>query len=46
MTNPPPVARMGDVAEIASAALFLAHPQQGYVNGQIIHVNGGLFMGT
>lgn len=46
MTNPPPVARMGEVSEIASAALFLAHPQQGYVNGQIIHVNGGLFMGT
>ena len=46
MTNPPPVPRMGDVDEIASAAMFLAHPQQGYVNGQIIHVNGGIFMGT
>ena len=46
MSNPPPVGRMGDVSEIASAALFLAHPQQGYVNGQIIHVNGGIFMGT
>ena len=46
MTNPPPVPRMGEVAEIASAALFLAHPQQGYVNGQIMHVNGGLYHGT
>jgi len=46
MSNPPPVPRMGEVAEIASAALFLAHPQQGYVNGQIIHVNGGLYHGT
>ncbi|MEM9355335.1 MAG: SDR family oxidoreductase [Pseudomonadota bacterium] len=46
MTNPPPVPRMGEVAEIASAAMFLAHPQQGYINGQIIHVNGGIFMGT
>lgn len=46
MTNPPPVPRMGEVAEIASAAMFLAHPQQAYVNGQIIHVNGGIFMGT
>lgn len=46
MSNPPPVPRMGDVDEIASAALFLAHPRQGYVNGQIIHVNGGIFMGT
>ena len=46
MDSPPPVPRMGEVDEIASAALFLAHPQQAYVNGQIIHVNGGLVMGT
>ncbi len=46
MVNPPPVPRMGEVAEIASAAMFLADPQQAYINGQIIHVNGGLFYGT
>ena len=46
MENPPPVPRMGHVDEIASAALFLADPKQAYVNGQIIHVNGGLFNGT
>jgi 3-oxoacyl-[acyl-carrier protein] reductase len=44
--NQPPVPRMGHVDEIASAALFLADPRQGYVNGQIMHVNGGLYMGT
>jgi len=42
----PPVPRQGQVDEIASAALFLAHPDQGYVTGQIIHVNGGAYLGT
>ena len=42
----PPVPRQGHVDEIASAALFLAHPDQGYITGQIIHVNGGAFLGT
>jgi len=42
----PPVPRQAHVDEIASAALFLAHPDQGYVTGQIIHVNGGAYLGT
>jgi 3-oxoacyl-[acyl-carrier protein] reductase len=42
----PPVPRQGEIAEIASAALFLAHPDQGYITGQIIHVNGGAYLGT
>lgn len=42
----PPVPRDGHVDEIASAALFLAHPKQGYLTGQIIHVNGGAYLGT
>jgi len=42
----PPVPRKGQVDEIASAALFLAHPEQGYLTGQVIHVNGGMFLGT
>ena len=41
-----PVPRKGHVDEIASAAHFLAHPDQGYITGQIIHVNGGAFFGT
>lgn len=44
--TPTPVPRMGHVDEIASAALFLADPKQGFVTGQIIHVNGGYYMGT
>jgi 3-oxoacyl-[acyl-carrier protein] reductase len=42
----PPVPRQGRVDEIASAALFLAHPDQGYLTGQVIHVNGGAYLGT
>ena len=44
--NMPPVPRTGHVDEIASAALFLAQPEQGYLTGQIIHVNGGAYLGT
>jgi 3-oxoacyl-[acyl-carrier protein] reductase len=46
MASPPPVPRQGEVREIASTALYLAHPRQAYVNGQIIHVNGGIYLGT
>lgn len=45
-SSPTPVPRMGHVDEIASAALFLADPKQGFITGQIIHVNGGYYMGT
>ncbi|WP_062212158.1 3-oxoacyl-[acyl-carrier-protein] reductase [Aureimonas sp. AU12] len=39
-----PMKRMGDASEIASAALFLASEEAGYVTGQTIHVNGGMAM--
>lgn len=42
----PPVPRHGQSDEIASAALFLAHPDQGYITGQVIHINGGAYLGT
>jgi 3-oxoacyl-[acyl-carrier protein] reductase len=45
-TSLPPVPRQGQSEEIASAALFLAHPDQGYLTGQVIHVNGGAYLGT
>jgi 3-oxoacyl-[acyl-carrier protein] reductase len=41
----PPVPRDAHVEEIASAALFLAHPDQAYLTGQVIHVNGGAYLG-
>ena len=42
----PPVGRLGSVDEIASSVRYLCDPAQGYVTGQIIHVNGGFFLGT
>jgi 3-oxoacyl-[acyl-carrier protein] reductase len=42
----PPVPRQGQVEEIASAVLFLAHPEQGYITGQVIHINGGAYLGS
>ena len=45
MDSPPPVPRMATVDEIASAVHYLCLPEQGYLTGQIIHVNGGMFYG-
>lgn len=39
-----PLARFGDTKEIAKAAVFLASDDSGYITGQTIHVNGGMFM--
>jgi len=39
-----PAGRMGDADEIASAVLYLASPEAGYVTGATLHVNGGMAM--
>ncbi|MEM7524403.1 MAG: 3-oxoacyl-[acyl-carrier-protein] reductase [Pseudomonadota bacterium] len=39
-----PASRMGEAAEIAAAALYLASDEAGYVTGQTLHVNGGMAM--
>jgi 3-oxoacyl-[acyl-carrier protein] reductase len=39
-----PAGRMGTSEEIASAAVYLASEEAGYVTGQTIHVNGGMAM--
>ncbi|WP_182085690.1 3-oxoacyl-[acyl-carrier-protein] reductase [Aureimonas sp. ME7] len=39
-----PMKRMGQAAEIASAALYLASEEASYVTGQTLHVNGGMAM--
>jgi 3-oxoacyl-[acyl-carrier protein] reductase len=39
-----PMRRMGSAVEIASAVLYLASNEAGYVTGQTIHVNGGMAM--
>ena len=39
-----PSARLGDPKDIANAVLFLASSQSDYINGETLHVNGGLYM--
>lgn len=39
-----PMARMGEVEEIAEVVVFLASPAASFVTGQEIGVNGGLYM--
>lgn len=39
-----PVRRIGTVNDIAAACLYLASPSAGFINGQVIHANGGRYM--
>lgn len=39
-----PMARMGGADDIASAVVYLASTEAGYVTGTTIHVNGGMVM--
>jgi 3-oxoacyl-[acyl-carrier protein] reductase len=39
-----PLGHLGKPADIANAVAWLASPQAGYVTGQEIHVNGGMYM--
>ncbi len=39
-----PSARMGEPEDIANAVLFLASNQSDYINGETLHVNGGMYM--
>ncbi len=39
-----PLGRLGQVADVAAAVLYLASPDASYVTGNTIHVNGGMFM--
>jgi 3-oxoacyl-[acyl-carrier protein] reductase len=39
-----PLGHLGKPADIAHAVTYLASPQAGYVTGQELHVNGGMFM--
>ena len=40
-----PLGRLGEAADIAEASLFLLSAQSDYMTGQIIHPDGGLFVG-
>ncbi len=39
-----PLARLGSAEEVAHAVAFLASPLAGYVTGEQLHVNGGMYM--
>jgi 3-oxoacyl-[acyl-carrier protein] reductase len=39
-----PLGRFGSVDDVAKAVVFLASPDSGYITGQVIHVNGGMYM--
>nr|WP_321362251.1 3-oxoacyl-[acyl-carrier-protein] reductase [uncultured Hyphomonas sp.] len=39
-----PAGRLGQGADIAAAAVYLASDEAGYVTGQTLHVNGGMAM--
>jgi 3-oxoacyl-[acyl-carrier protein] reductase len=39
-----PLGRFGSAGDIAHAVVFLASPEAGYITGQVIHVNGGMYM--
>lgn len=40
-----PMQKLGTVEDIASAVIFLASDGAGYITGQTLHVNGGMYMG-
>lgn len=39
-----PLRRLGEPQDIAATVLFLASAQGGYITGQTLHVNGGMYM--
>jgi len=39
-----PSARLGEPEDIANAVLFLTSEQSNYINGETLHVNGGMYM--
>ena len=39
-----PSARLGEPDDIANAVLFLISEQSNYINGETLHVNGGMYM--
>jgi len=39
-----PLARLGSPEDVARAVAFLASPGAGYITGETLHVNGGMYM--
>lgn len=39
-----PMSRFGTTDDVANAVIFLSSPYSGYITGQVIHINGGMYM--
>ena len=39
-----PLGRPGTPADVAAAVCFLASDEASYITGQVLHVNGGMYM--
>ena len=39
-----PLGRMGSAEDIAEAVAFLVSDKAGYITGETVHINGGLYM--
>ena len=39
-----PSAKLGEPEDIANAVIFLTSSSSDYINGETLHVNGGLYM--
>jgi 3-oxoacyl-[acyl-carrier protein] reductase len=40
-----PIGKFGSPEDVAHAVLFLSSREAGYMTGQTLHVNGGMYMG-
>lgn len=39
-----PMNRFGTIEDVANSVVFFASPESGYITGQVMHVNGGMYM--
>jgi len=41
-----PLGTLGQPEDVAAAVAYLASPESGYMTGQTLHINGGMYMGN